>query len=515
MKEEGKKEEKRKEDILNAGIVGASHDTVQRYGEAVGEHFDAYLGKTKVKGLKSISKDKINRDFEFNNIQQQAGFSAEVKDVARTNAEYIINGKQTRKVRTDDLGRVNDPLYDTILLDENGDEIAGTGAQMKFLGASQKDPTGEGDALRALNKLQSKKFQKYLDADAKIDVPSNQYDDIISEANRKIESLSKQIENQKESGNNEQVQKIQNQIERLEKIKKNLRSSTVSSDEAVFARLHPELSTAVDVAKISHKAGIQTAKTSAIFGGSVSIVRNLVSVCKGEKEPEEAIKSVAKDTATDIAMGYGTGFAGSTIKGAMQNASSGYIQSLSKTSIPSTIVAVTVSATKTLSKFFKGEIDGVECLEELGEEGTGMISSAMFATIGQVVIPIPIVGGLIGGMVGYALSSATYRILTDSLREAKLAREEREQIERICEEHIKMIREYRQEIEKIISEYLVDSMDVFHESFYGIKNALNIGDVDWFIDSTNSITNAFGGQPSFSNMEEFNSKMLSGETFKL
>lgn len=199
----------------------------------------------------------------------------------------------------------------------------------------------------------------------------------------------------------------------------------------------------------------------------------------------------------------------------MQNSGSEYVRALSKTNIAGTVVAVTVSATKTLSRYFKGEIDGVECLETLGEQGTGMISSAMFAAIGQIVIPIPAVGGLIGGMVGYAISSATYGILTESLKEAKLAKEEREQIEQICNEHIKMIREYRAEMEKIINEYLIDSMEVFRDSFSGIKNALAIGDVDWVIESANTITENFGGQAAFSNIDDFNEKMLTGTTFKL
>lgn len=516
-----KNNEQNVEDIKNAGIAGGSYETVQRYGTAAKQHYVAYsgedneIGKNVVKGLKQISKEKINLDYEFQNIHQQAGFSAEVKDVARTNAEKIINGDPTRKIRTDDLGSVNDPLYDTVTIDADGNVIKGSGTQMKFLGASRNDPTGENNAAYVLQKLQSTKFQKYLDADAKIEVPSDQYDKIIHEANNKINKLSKQLANQKQSGNTEQVNQLQERIYKLEKIKKNLRKSTVSSDEAVFARLHPGLSTAVDVAKVSHRAGTETAKSSAIIGGSVSIVKNLVSVCKGEEEPEEAIKNVAKDTASTAAIGYGTGFAGTALKGAMQNSRSECVRVLSKTNIAGTIVAVTVSSANTLSRYFKGEIDGVECMEMLGEQGTGMISSAMFAAIGQVAIPIPVVGGLIGGMVGYAIASASYGILTESLKEAKVAKTERTLVEQICNEHIKMIREYRKEMETIINEYLIDSMEVFRDSFSGIKNALAIGNVDWAIESSNKITESFDGNASFLNSEDFNKKMLTGATFKL
>jgi hypothetical protein len=157
----------------------------------------------------------------------------------------------------------------------------------------------------------------------------------------------------------------------------------------------------------------------------------------------------------------------------------------------------------------------VKCFETLGEQGTGMISSAMFAVVGQAAIPIPVVGGLIGGMVGYALSSATYGILMQSLEAKKLAQEQRRMIEKACAEHIKMLREYRKETEALVNTYLNDSMDIFRESFSGIKNALDIGDVDWFIESANKITENFGGEAAFSDMEDFRAKMLEGNTFKL
>lgn len=516
-----KKKCQKDKDLLNAGIAGAAYETVQRYGSAAKQHYVAYsgedneLGKKLVKGLKQISEEKVNPDYRYQNMHQQAGFSAEVKDVARENAKKIIKGDSTRKIRTDDLGNVNDPLYDTVTLDANGNVIDGSGAQMKFLGASETDLTGEGNATRALEKLQSKKFQKYLDADAKIDIPSEQYDKIIQKANDNIDCLSKQLENQKHAGNSDQVKKIQNRIDNLEKIKKNLRKSNLSSDEAVFARLHPKLSTAMDVAKISHRAGIQTAETSAIIGGSVSIVKNIVAVCKGEEETGDAIKNVAKDTATTAAVGYATGFTGSALKGAMQNSKSQYVRALSKTNVAGTIVAFTVAATKTMSRYIDGEIDAVECLETLGEQGTGMIASSMFTVIGQTVIPIPVVGGLIGGMVGYALSSATYGVLVGTLKEAELAHEERIAIEQVCEEHIKMIREYRAQMNSIINEYLLETTEIFNESFSGIKDALAIGDIDLLIDSSNAITDALDGNKPFETMDEFNNKMLSGVTFKL
>ena len=47
------------------------------------------------------------------------------------------------------------------------------------------------------------------------------------------------------------------------------------------------------------------------------------------------------------------------------------------------------------------------------------------------------------------------------------------------------------------------------------KEALSIGDVDLFIESANNITDALGGNKPFETMDDFNSKMLCGEMFKI
>lgn len=498
--------------LLNAGFAGGSAEVVQRYGSAVKEHVVAYSGKDNeartqlTKGLKSISNSKVNKDTKNQNLKQQAGFSAEVKETANANAENIINGNDTRKSRTDDMGSVNDPLYDHVQVDAFGNIITNSGSQMKFVGGTPKD---------ALNKLMSKKFQKYLDNDVLIDVPSDYYDKILMEADKEIERLKKQVENQLAKGNKDTAEHLKKKIENYQKIKKNLRKSTVSTKDAMFARLHPKLSTAKDIVKISHRAGVETAKMAGIVGGSVSIVQNLVAVVKGDEDVDDAVKNVAKDTGTSVAVGYGTGFVGSALKGVMQNSGSQTIRGLSKTNIPGVVVTVAVSATKTMNRYFQGDITGTQCFEELGEQGVGMISSSVFAIIGQTVIPIPVVGGLIGGMVGYALASASYGALLTALKDEKLAYEERLHIEQVCNEHIQMIRTFRLEIEKVISEYLVLNMQIFHESLNYIKESLAIGNPDGVIRGSNEISKTLGKKPQFQSIIEFNGLMNSNEIFRL
>lgn len=257
--------------LADAAQSGAANEVVERYGSASKEHLVAYSGRdnefsrTLKRGLKKTAQSKVNPNFKKQNIKQQAGFAAEDKYTARQNSERIISGSKNRYVRTDDIGRVNDPLFDHVLLDSEGIEIPGTGEQMKFVGSNPK---------ACLNKLQGEKFQKYFDANASITVPSDYYDGIIQEANNRIQALEKQLRRAKENGNVELADTILEKIEKVKKIKDRIKDSGITNKEAIFARLHPKLSTAKDIAKISHRAGVEQAKIGAIVGGGISLILN-------------------------------------------------------------------------------------------------------------------------------------------------------------------------------------------------------------------------------------------------
>jgi hypothetical protein len=558
-KKDAQRHEEKAEALENAGLAGAATEIVQRYGNANAEHLVAYGGglnpETGKPFAKSIAEESRRYYQEAEKIKQtvtdpkeaenslhkslksHAGYAAELDDVAIENSDKIIAKYPTRRIRMDDLttekgGKVNHDLYDHVDLDKNGNPIKGTESQMKMKGDTPDE---------ALSKLMEKgklkddgtyKNEKYIDHDVKMKVQKDFADDIkTEEIPKRIKSLEEQAKALEGIPEKEQdLQKIKRQIKKLETLEKNVEASNVTNQGSIDNILHPKFETAKKITKISHQAGVEAVKTGIVISSGVSLIKNIVAVTKGEKDANEAAMAVVKDTGTGAVVSYATGFTGSTIKSVME--SSGKVikdqkgeiiefipnktlHGLSKTNLPGMIVTATLETGKTLGKYFKGEIDGAECLEELGEKGTGMVASAMFATIGQIAIPIPVVGGMIGSMLGYALSSACYNELVGSLKEAKLAREERIRIEAECEEAIKAIRQYREEMEKMISIYLVSNIETFHSAFDGIKDALRLGDIDGFIANTNTITKKLGGNPQFETFSDFDALMGSSASFKL
>ena len=188
----------------------------------------------------------------------------------------------------------------------------------------------------------------------------------------------------------------------------------------------------------------------------------------------------------------------------MQNSGKDVLRNLSKTNLPAAMVNMTLEAGKSLHAYLNGTIDGAECLERMGQSGFSMVVASMSATVGQVVIPIPIVGAVIGSALGYALSSACYGCLVSSLKDAKLSRENRIRIERECQEHIKFIRQCREELEKYFDDRLNFYKQAFYEGFTEISRACDTGDYDGFIGACNKLNSKMGGK----NMQFSNTSLL-------
>ena len=509
--------------LEKAMISGASGETVQRYGSAIKGHLVSFSGKdnetnvTLQKSLKSISKFKLSSDKPMReiNIKQQAGFSAEVKSVPRKNAERIIQGEKARFVRSDDIGKVNDQIYDLLEIEESGFKISGSGSQMKFVGKNPED---------LLKKLSSKDYNKYFKAGAIIDIPDDDYAKLMGSMgliDQEIGKIETQIKAVKSSGNIKVQKSLEEKLKKTKEIKSSIRKSGLTRADAIEARLHPRMSVAKDVVKLSHRAGMEQMKYGAAVSGSISLIRNLVAYARGNKDAEDVIIDTGFDTAKGAGMAYANAFASSTLKATMQNSSSSYLKALSKTNVATGIVTAAVDITSSLSKYVKGDLSGAECIEELGEKGFGQLGAAVYSSISLISVPskapmiMKIAGGMTGATFGYIAATAVYKELSTSLKEAKIAHEERLIIEKECAEAIEMIKEYRKEMNAMVTKYLSENITMFNDCFEQIDNAIITGDIDGFICSNTKVQEKLGRETQFSNKDEFDLVMESDENFKL
>ncbi len=150
---------------------------------------------------------------------------------------------------------------------------------------------------------------------------------------------------------------------------------------------------------------------------------------KKGKDPKEALKHTAIATLKGGAYSYGIASGGSLLGGMMQNSTNQFIQNLSNGSMPTMIVGAAVTNVTIFIRYFSGKIDKAELCKQLGRTNTSLLSGGTMAIAGQALIPIPVVGALIGGFVGVALSEAFFNALNS--KKVELVRQKRIEIERM------------------------------------------------------------------------------------
>ncbi|GAA8920183.1 hypothetical protein HpEKA48_10290 [Helicobacter pylori] len=227
--------------------------------------------------LEEISKRKINPNYTNQNINQQAGYSAEIKEQAHVNANNILAGKMGRLRQYDDLSSTqkaqigerfpdyatpskNHEIVDYASVDKKGNVIPGTLTQSKFVGRN---------GAECFEKFLSKDYEKYFENSVKINVSKDSFRDI------------------------QKADILERRLQKCKTIKAHTRPASITKAEAIEARLNPKLSAAKDVTNLSHQAGMNAMPTDALIGGGVSLVTNVWECVVNGKDPKKAIEHTA------------------------------------------------------------------------------------------------------------------------------------------------------------------------------------------------------------------------------
>lgn len=473
--------------LTDTAIAGALSETVSRYGLAGAEFLkglrgvDYETGQIFDRSLRKVAQGKLNPNYYEQNLKQQAGFSAEIASVSKKNAQAIMSGNNSRFSRSEDIASYgkNHNVVDIVELLE-GQEISTS--QMKFVG----------DYENLLNKIAKRNsgnkndLSRYLEVD-RLEMPSEQVEKAKAYCREQAKSLKQQAKN-------------------FEKLESKISDSGMTTEEAIAYRLNPEWETVKDISRVSHQAGIQGAKFGAVIGGSISLVTNIIAYKSSNKELSEAVVDTGMDTLKSAGVGYGTAFTGTAIKSYMAQSANEVVRNLSKTALPAMIVSACLATSKSVASYAKGEIDESTLMQEMGISVTGMLSSSAFATIGQIAIPIPVLGGLIGGMIGYALTNTFYQSFFDVLKDKNIARERRILIEMQCNSVKILAEQYRIVIQDIFEQKSIELDHQTKKLFATFNNDLT---ADEFCQNINEFAKFLGKDLPIKNLQELDDIMLS------
>ncbi|GAA8938508.1 hypothetical protein HpEKB20_13050 [Helicobacter pylori] len=181
----------------------------------------------------------------------------------------------------------------------------------------------------------------------------------------------------------------------------------------------------------------------------------------------------------------------------MQNSANKVIQSFGKSSLPMMIVGAAVTNVTIFIRYFSGKIDEEELCKQLGRTNTSLLSGGAMTLAGQALIPIPVVGALIGGFVGAALSEVFFNALNS--KKVELAHQKRIKAEKKCRESIRLLEMHQNQFKEVFERYFHGTIKFFNESFDELERALYAGDADLVIGANNKIQEGLGQKPLSNN----------------
>ncbi|NOL49258.1 hypothetical protein [Pelistega europaea] len=497
----------------NAAIAGGLFEINARFGDAGAEFLkglrgvDNQTGQVFDRSLSKVAQYKINPENAQNNIKQQAGFAAEVASVSKRNAEAIIRKDPTRYVRSEDIAEYG-KNHNTVDIVEQLNGTTQSTSQMKFVGDVQGllQKIAKGDGQGGKNDL-----SRYMSVD-KLELPTEQVNAAkeicIKQANKLRESADKILaKTDLTESDLKTVELLKKQADNYDKLHDKITDSGLSTEEAIRYRLDPIKETIKDMAGTAHRAGIEGAKFGAAIGGSISLITNLIAVQSGNKEFSEAMLDSATGTLKAAGVGYGTAFAGSTAKSLMQQSTSKVMQAASKTGLPGAIVGMCISTTKSIHSYARGDIDETRLMQEMGGIAVGAVATSLFTVVGQGLIPVPVLGGVIGSMVGGIIVNTFYEGFLQALSDAKLAKENRILVEMRCEAARELSRRYQVAFEELFSTKLAQ----LQEEKAILQDLFSHKDIsgDAFCEGMNRFAAVFGKTLTINNMAELDDAMRS------
>lgn len=266
-----------------------------------------------------------------------------------------------------------------------------------------------------------------------------------------------------------------------------------------------------NVVRTGHNAGMAGAEYAGVTGLTMSGINNVTALLNGEKSAEEAIADTVAQSGKAAVDGYVMSSSLTVLGHQMSSSSSEFIRNLAEANVPGKVVTAVMVTGNTLARWGSGEITTQECMIELGDKGLNMATMGYSMAVGQALIPIPVVGGAIGAMVGSTLTSSYYHQLIDELQKRELAHKERLRLTAEYKKAAGEARQFNDQLKEYRDQYFADCHECFDTAISTLKFAYETGDADGVINAANKITRKLGGEVKYETVNEYKKFVRSGQ----
>lgn len=259
-----------------------------------------------------------------------------------------------------------------------------------------------------------------------------------------------------------------------------------------------------------HQTGHQAGLIGATVGGSVAVIHESLQLYNGQNKD---FGLALLRTSTIITQSYITSYATSVAArgiahAAEQNLASTTTHAFVKSNGHIALAVSMVKASKSLYRYMTDEtMTNEELLSDINHISLTGAGAFYYGAVGQLLIPIPIVGALVGSTVGYFIGNMIHQSGLVSLGEAanvKVARQRREMVENFCLAAVPQMRAERLKIQLILEKNKIARQAFIGQIFDDLDKALMTTDADQYLRTLTALNGAFGADLGFQTMAEFN-----------
>lgn len=262
-------------------------------------------------------------------------------------------------------------------------------------------------------------------------------------------------------------------------------------------------STDQDIGHIVHGAGVESAEFVAIFYGTIVVVQQIIALLENEVDGKEALLNIGGNTLKQAVKKYLLVASSTLLKNTLEEAHHEGLRGASMTGLPQTSIQVGIATSKILYQYCTGKIDVKTCVQKISVQGANMLSANLLSVIGQIVIPIPIAGAIIGNIAGYPMSAFMVKTLQEAFDEECISIERRKELEKASIEYIQQKKIEREQFESDIDRYLGNKKKQFQHAFIDMQDAIKLNDTQWVIDVGNHMLFNFDEKAEFKSQDEF------------
>lgn len=255
-----------------------------------------------------------------------------------------------------------------------------------------------------------------------------------------------------------------------------------------------------------HQAGIDAAKSAAVFSGTMAVVRNTYAVIHKEKELDEAVEDTLYTVAASSATAYGMGALQEGIAEAIGVSASAEGMGL--------LAAGAVQMSKHLIAYASGEINGEQLKESVAETGAYLVAGYIGKTVGGFIgggigavigSAFPIVGNVVGEKIGAQIGKVVGEMVTtavcaeviSALKYSKAYEKQSAKIRALCAKAEREIRESQNRLKELIHEKNYELLLACDEGFSLIARALETNDMSLLKGGILRIGSSFGIDESY------------------